>query len=429
MIFTDSQFLETFHLGVKNLSVHKLRSALTALGVIFGVGAVISMLAIGEGASSQVLAQINALGAQNVILRSVEPGRSAQESGRGSLVRRYGLTRKDLQRARNIVPNTRRVVAIREVGSDIYAGAEHAAARAFGAPPEYLQVVNLHLVRGRFVSPVDMQYRAKVCVLGADIAAELFSFRDPIGKSVHFGNNLFSVVGVMAPIGIAGETGTSLTARNLNRDVYVPLTTSEALFGDLRVTRRRGQWEAKEVQLHEIYVQADSVDVVEEMSRILEFTISKFHDDRAVDYEVIVPLELLRQAERTKHIFQGVLFGIAFISLLVGGIGIMNIMLATVTERTREIGIRRALGAKRRDIVVQFLTETILLTTIGGLAGVLLGVALAKLATYMLEYPTDVTPWSVLLSFTVSALVGVGFGMYPAVVAARMDPIEALRHE
>ena len=429
MNVTESQFLGTFYLGAKNLRVHKLRSALTALGVIFGVGAVISMLAIGEGASSQVLAEINALGAQNVILRSVEPSIGAQESSRGSPIRRYGLTRSDLQRARNIVPNTRRVVAIREINSDIYAGSERVTTRAFGAPPEYLEVVNLHLVRGRFVSPIDMQHRSKVCVLGSDIAAELFSFRDPIGKSVHLGKNLFSVVGVMAPIGIAGETGTSLTARNLNRDVYIPLTTSEALFGDLRVTRRRGQWEAKEVELHEIYVQADSIDVVEDMAELLELTLSKFHDDQAVDYEVIVPLELLRQAERTKRIFQGVLFGIAFISLLVGGIGIMNIMLATVTERTREIGIRRALGAKRHDVVMQFLTETILLTTTGGLVGILLGVVLAKLAAHFLEYPTDVTLWSVLLSFTVSALVGVGFGMYPAVVAARMDPIQALRHE
>lgn len=422
--------LDALYLGIKSLAVHKLRSALTVLGVVFGVGAVISMLAIGEGASSQVMAEIKALGAQNIILRSSEPPQSKlQGSSRGGPISRFGLTRSDLQRIVATVPAVQQIVAIREASGNIYAGPRSAAGRAFGLPPQFLDVVNLRVARGRFITSLDMQNRVDVCVLGSKLAAELFSYKDPIGRIVHVGKHVFRVVGVMAPIGIAGEIGTSLTARNLNRDLYIPLATSEARYGDLIVKRKRGQWEAKQVELHEIYVKVETLEMVEDVAEILKVTLSKFHDPEAPDYEVIVPLELLRQAERTKRIFQGVLFSIACISLLVGGIGIMNIMLATVTERTREIGIRRALGAKQRDIISQFLTETLLLTTIGGLTGVLLGIGLASLATYVLDYSADVTLWSVLLSFGISALIGVGFGLYPAFIAARMDPIEALRHE
>jgi putative ABC transport system permease protein len=274
-----------------------------------------------------------------------------------------------------------------------------------------------------------MEDCTSVCVLGAEVASHLFPIYSPIGQTVRVGGNYYKVVGVMLPMAKSGKNGEKATGTSggvVNR-IYIPLSTSRTRFGETLVKRRSGSMEAEKVALHEVTVKVDNRDEVVNVSLAIKEILERNH--KKEDYEMIVPLELLKRAERTKQIFNIVLGSIAAISLLVGGIGIMNIMLASVTERTREIGIRRALGAKRRDIILQFLIETVILSGSGGLLGVVLGVAIPFFVTYFAEMVTIVTFWSPIIAFSISALVGIVFGIYPALRAADMDPVEALRHE
>jgi putative ABC transport system permease protein len=241
---------------------------------------------------------------------------------------------------------------------------------------------------------------------------------------------VFEIVGIMNAVGLAGGAGSALTGRDLNLDVYFPLTANDAMFGDIIVKLSSGSRERQTLQLSDIYVRVDTPDAVEPTAAALERMLDVRHADQR-DVQVRVPRELLRQANEQQRLFNFIMVGIAFLSLLVGGIGIMNISLATVTERTREIGVRRALGGKRQHIITQFLIETTCLSVAGGLAGVAGGIGLALLVDWLSSgsYPTHVTVWSVVLSFAISAGVGIVFGLYPAIVAAHKDPIEALRHD
>jgi len=430
-------WLATVQLGFRNLLLHKLRSFLTLLGTILGVGSVISMLAIGEGSKQEAVEQIRQLGATNVIVRSVKPqqdqddgstanGTSQQQT---SHVLQYGLLYKDLDVLTAALPTVKQAVPIMLVRKH----AQHERhrilnARILGTVAEYLQVKNLSVRRGRFITGPDLHATANVAVLGAGAAARLFNFEDPIGKALLLGPGAYRIVGVLDTQGSGSASPGAMGRQDFNNDIYIPITAAQRRFGELQTIVRAGSWEFERTQLSEITLTVEDEDLVSQTAAMARKLLRRTHADRK-DYEIQVPLELLHQAEREKRIWNMVLGSIAGISLLVGGIGIMNIMLATVTERTREIGIRRALGAKRRDITMQFLVETVLLSSVGGVLGVVFGVMVPAAVSYFAKIETVLSAWSVLLAFGISAAIGVIFGLYPARRAAMMDPIEALRHE
>jgi putative ABC transport system permease protein len=296
-----------------------------------------------------------------------------------------------------------------------------------GTTPEYVGVGNVHLSRGRYITHSDLRTFKPVCVIGAGVGKLLYPAKDPLGTDLKLGTNYFRVVGILQPTGAATGTG-GAKGEDRNLDVYVPISTAEKRYGQYTVKATSGSRSTEKVELHQIIASAATDEEVPELAKALRGLLEREHD-RQDDFEVLVPLELLQQKERTKRIFNIVLGSIAAISLLVGGIGIMNIMLASIIERTREIGIRRALGAKKRDIQTQFLVETVVLSTLGGLFGVFLGISIPYIVESTSGMKTIVTPHSIALSFGISAAIGVIFGIYPASRAAAMDPIEALRRE
>lgn len=429
--------LETIRLGLNNLRLHILRSILTALGIILGVTAVITMVSIGEGSKQAALEQIERLGAKNIIIRSVKPAQTAQAQGGSSRSwrARYGLTRDDLSVMESQFTDAEFIVPVKDVGSQLLRGVFRVQSQGFGTTPAFQQVANIRLARGRYLNEGDIQNQADVIVLGHEVARTLFPFDDPLGETVRVDDKVFTVIGVMAPVGLSGGAGAALVGRDLNQDAHIPITTARSRFGDSVVRRGSGSFSAEEVQIREIYYAANSRERVMIDAALLRRFMETRHP-RMEDVQMIIPYELLENAKRAALTWQIVLAAIAGISLLVGGIGIMNIMLASVTERTREIGIRRALGATQKHIIWQFLVETGVLSAVGGLIGVALGVALSLLlgigASVLVPdatVTTRLTSWSILLSFSVATATGLIFGIYPAIKAAQQDPIVALRHD
>lgn len=426
----------TFQLGVKNLLLHKLRSLLTVLGVILGVASVISMLAITEGSKREALERIRQLGANNVIIRSVKPNQSGSQQDSATAVTQqtsrvleYGLKHRDLEKLRATLPTIEKAVPISLVVQE--AQHQHRRipnARILGTTDEFLKVKHLRIQRGRFITDVDNHNTLNVAVLAAGAAERLFKFEDPIEKHVLLGMDVYRVVGVLAPQGSGNDTPGGVGQANYNDDIYIPLTCAQRRFGELQQIRSAGSRSYEMTQLNEITLAVVDSSLVSQTAAMARSLLLMSHP-AADDFEIQVPLELLQQAEREKRVWNLVLGSIAGISLLVGGIGIMNIMLASVTERTREIGIRRALGAKRWDITYQFLVETVVLSSVGGILGVMLGVTIPLIVSYYAELETAVNLMPVLASFSISVGIGVIFGLYPARRAALMDPIEALRHE
>jgi len=420
----------TLRLGIKSLWLHRLRSLLTVLGIVFGVCSVIAMLAIGEGASFEAQEQIKNLGSQNIILKSVKPPEEQKisQNANQSYILQYGLTYVDLERIRQTIPGVDIVVPGRVIRDYVWHISKRVDCDIVGTTPIFLDVRNQRVAQGRFFTEVDMERKANVCVLSAELAPVLFPLDPPLGQHVRVGSEYYTVIGVME----AGGRGTVLegaegSSKSTAFRMFIPLETARVRFGEVLSRARSGSYEAERVQLHEVTVRVRRMEDVVPVSEAIKVVMTTNH--RKQDYQVTVPLELLQRYEQTKRIFNIVLGSIAAISLLVGGIGIMNIMLSTVTERTREIGIRRALGARRRDITTQFLVETVLLSGSGGVIGVALGLTIPFLVTYFAGMKTIVTLWSPALAFSISALVGVVFGLYPALRAAEMDPVEALRHE
>jgi putative ABC transport system permease protein len=424
------QFLSTIRLGVKSLMLHKLRSVLTMLGIIFGVCSVIAMLAIGEGASYKAQEAIKKLGSDNIILRSVKPAEEAKLSGmgRGSSLD-YGLTYADASRIQSTIPGVTRVLPVRIIRENVRFAQNNIPVQVLGTLPFYPEIVGLDVVRGRFLTDTDEIHQDNVCVLTVGLAQRLFPYQDPLEHSVKVDAFYYRVVGLVREQNLPEQRTQQgrMEGEPLDNNMYVPLSTSRTRFGEVLVRRSAGGFEAEKIELHQLTVQMRDTAAVETADPQIKTLLSRFHPK--VDYETIVPLQLLRQAEETKRIFNIVLGSIAAISLLVGGIGIMNIMLATVTERTREIGIRRALGARRRDITLQFLVETVVLSIGGGIIGVVVGIITPVVVSQLTDMITIVTLWSVLVAFGISGAVGVIFGLYPAKAAAQLDPIEALRHE
>ncbi|MFT4710040.1 MAG: putative ABC transport system permease protein [Bacteroidia bacterium] len=422
-----SGFIASVRLGVSSLMLHKLRSGLTTLGVLFGTSSVIAMLAIGEGASAQAQEQIKRLGSQNVILRSVKPAEDQNQGSQTTRILSYGLTHDDHERVAKSFPSVGRVVPSRLVAQEVrFEDRVIQQPRIVATIPEWLEVSGRSVEQGRFLTEIDSIGAKNVCVLGTELARDLFLFKDPVGQRVKLGADYFNVVGTITPR-VRFDSDAPGAGEETTKELFIPLTTADAWFGEMNVSRRAGSFNAEEVQLHELLIGVDDKNDVIGIANAAREMLERFHNEK--DYEVVVPLELLAQADETKRIFNIVLGSIAGISLLVGGIGIMNVMLATVTERTREIGIRRALGAKRRDIVTQFLVETVVLSVGGGLFGVALGLAIPQIVEWYTDMPTMVTLQAPILAFTISAGIGVLFGIYPAWRASHMDPVDALRHE
>ncbi len=415
----------TARLGVKSLLMHRLRSFLTVLGLLFGVASVIAMLAVGEGASFAALEQLKALGPTNLMVRSQRPPETAETiSGSRWQTFAYGLTYEDATRIRTLIDDANRVVSVRETPHSLRKGYRWASSIVVGTEVPYLDLMSLELEEGRWLSPVDIDRSKNVAVLGHGLAETLFPIENPIGSTVQAGMTRFTVIGMLAGLGREASPG----GVALDDCMFVPVSTSRARFGDEIRKRSMGSEERTRVELHEIKLQMPTTDDVIPTSLLLEdmLEIGRRAKD---DVKLIVPLELLRQREATAQIFNIVLGSIAVISLLVGGIGIMNVMLATVTERTREIGVRRALGARRSNIIAQFLVETSVLSACGGVLGVALGLLIPQIISHVSGNLTIVRVDHVLLAFGISTAVGVGFGVYPAWRAATMDPVEALRHE
>ncbi len=437
----NSSFLQTFQLGLKSLLLQKMRAGLAALGIFIGTSTVIWLVAMGEGVSHRAQQQIKELGATNIIIRTKLPNTPGEGGDANSRIKIYGLLRDDYRRIVDNIPTIQRAVPMREVRFELRLGNRTSDSILVGCMEDYLRLNRLDIARGRWLAPRDRG--KKVVVLADGTAKRLFPFENPIGKTIWVGSEFYVVIGQTKSRTASAAIGGSLDARDYNMDAYIPLQTMRHRVGDLVMKRVGGEFQGEQVELSQITVSVKDVEDVDETAAIIIMLLEKYHEKE--DYAVVVPKELLRQAERTRAMFNVLLVVIAGISLLVGGIGIMNIMLATVTERTREIGIRRALGATRQHIIYQFLTETVVLTASGGLLGVLFGLMCGPLFRTVRSVITmlsaellppivhtlepRIAPWSVILSLFISLGVGVLFGVYPARQAAYMDPIEALRHE
>ncbi|HET6202837.1 MAG TPA: ABC transporter permease [Planctomycetota bacterium] len=415
---TGRMWWQLARMGVRSLRQHKLRSALTVLGMVFGVASVVSILAIGEGASHELQEQLRRLGPDRILLKSVRPAASLS-GGKGRLD--YGLKLADLQRIESLVPDLLAVAPSYELVKDVEAGSRFATVPLVCTTPGFLDIHRLEVARGRFLASPDLEARANVAALGAGVARTLFGAVDPVGQEIKLGAGRFRVVGLLKP-----RADASAAMNDPDASIFLPLTTGRLRLENVIRIEGGGGRRFEVVELHQIGLRSASLDAIDQQAGMLRRLLAREHP--LPDYEVMVPYELLRQARRTKQVFSWVLGTIGGISLLVGGIGIMNIMLATVTERTREIGIRRALGARRKHVLLQFLAETIVLSAVGGTLGLGLGLAIPSVVESLTQVKTVVTPESLVLALGISIAVGIVFGLYPARRAAWMDPVEALRH-
>ena len=411
-------WLQLVRVGARSLRVHKLRSALTVLGMVFGVASVVSILAIGEGASYEVQAQLRRLGPDRILLNSVLPPDSNASSSQRV---EYGLDQLDLDRIQELVPDLEALAPSYELDKDVHEGGKQVRAPLVCTTPSFRDIHQLELARGRFLCDADLHGAANVAVLGADIARQLFGTLDPVGLDLKLGSGQFRIVGLLRP-----RADASAALHDPNDSIFLPLTTGRMRLENVARILGAGSRRYEVVEFHQIGLKVRDTARIEQQAAMLRRLLALGHT--RPDYDIVVPYELLRQSEQTKRVFSWVLGSIAGISLLVGGIGIMNIMLATVTERTREIGIRRALGAKRWHVLLQFVVETVVLSLSGGVLGLGLGLFLPALVEWAAHMKTIVTPWSLVLALGISIVVGILFGLYPARRAALMDPIEALRY-
>ncbi len=420
----QTTIVRNVRLGIENLLLHKLRSFLTMLGVVFGVGSVVAMLSVGEGASKEALEQIRKLGSTNVIISSMKPVEDevANTSRRSMSV--YGLTYDDYTRIMQCFRTITQTAPVKLIRRDSRLRERQLELRVVGTTPQWFKLVPREVLAGRVILPSDQSRQAPVAILTEFGARKLLATEGTIGQTIRIGGDTFEVVGIVRSE--SGQAG-NIQIPDQEVDVYIPIEVARHYFGDIFTKMTSGSFQREKVELHQIILQTDDTDHVEATAAAIEGMLRRYHEKK--DYAVSVPLALLKQTESTKRRFNVVLGSIAGISLLVGGIGIMNIMLASVTERTREIGIRRAIGAKRRQIIVQFLIETVVLSMIGGLIGLGLGMLIPLLITHFSGMATVVTLNGILLPLFISMAIGILFGLYPAMHAAKVDPIIALRHE
>jgi len=414
--------------AVRNLARHKLRSFLTALGIIFGIASVVLMVSVGEGGRRAILEQIAELGIRNIIVNAKKPPEDQDAmKQQQAWVLRYGLTFKDQKQIETTVPMVAQVLPVHDVKRSIWFKSRMIEAKVRGVTPEYFDALRLHPIMGRALTARDGLERKRVAVIRSRLLREAKYVGDPLELDLKVGREWFQVIGVLPDFEFQSPNKAVLGIDDRALEVYVPFETVRDRFGLNNYSYRAGSQENERVELSQMVCRIVSEDKVLEAARCIHSVLDKFHNKH--NYEMAVPLEQLASLQTTQETFNTMILITAAISLVVGGIGILNIMLASITERTREIGIRRALGASRGDIVLQFLVETIVIATIGGMLGVALGIGSAPLVSKFTGWHTALTPWAILLSLGVSMLTGIVFGLYPARRAAFMDPIEALRHE
>jgi putative ABC transport system permease protein len=404
-----------------------VRSTLTSLGIIFGVGSVISMLAISEGAKRESLAQIEAMGTDKILLFSKKPAfASSDDSTSSGMVQQYGLTEGDLKSLKNF-DNVRGITTARNARKKIFKGLTPIRTKIIGASMDFMIDTKSEILEGRWFTLVDIQNKTPSCVIGKNVKKNLFSIGKQvvIGELIRTENFVFKIIGV-----IENKVGSQVPELDSPNDmVIITQNTSDALFGKNSYTMRTSrQFDVEDIDYDLFIVKLADISFIDDTAKRIRNLIEKNHKKRE-DWGMIIPYDLLRQREKTQNIFTLIMSSIAGISLLVGGIGIMNIMLANVYERRKEIGTRMALGAKKKDILAQFLTETVLLTVSGGIIGVAIGVLLSKSVTYYADWKVVFTFWSLAISLLISSLVGLVFGTYPAWKASRQNPIEILRSE
>jgi putative ABC transport system permease protein len=388
------------------------------------VGSVVAMLSVGEGASKEALEQIRKLGSNNIIISSMKSAEEEQRSTTRTFMSIYGLTYDDHARIAESFASIKRTAPVKLMRKESRLRERTMELRVVGTTPEWFDLVPREVLAGRVLLPSDQEKASPVAVLTEFGARKLLATEHSIGQTIRIGGDQFEVIGIVKSE--SGQAG-NIQIPDQEVDAYIPLEVAQEYFGDIFTRITSGSFEREKVELHQVIVQVDEPEYVEATATGIEEMLKRFH--KKADYVVSVPLALLKQAEATKRRFNIVLGSIAGISLLVGGIGIMNIMLASVTERTREIGIRRAIGAKRRQIIYQFLIETVVLSTTGGLIGLGLGVLIPFLITYFSGMATVLTLNGIVLPLVISMGIGILFGLYPAMHAAKVDPIIALRHE
>ncbi|MFO7822201.1 MAG: ABC transporter permease [Lentisphaeria bacterium] len=417
--------LHTIRTAFLDLSLHKVRSAMAATGVMFGVGSVITMMAVSEGAKQESLQRIVSMGVDNIILRSRKPheDNNSTSADDTAAYKKYGIRHHDLDHIRQTVHNLKTTVAVKSQRWPVrdFRGDEQVTP-VIATENSYLDLSHSRMKRGRFIQSLDNLERRRVCVLGKNAARRLFAFYDPLGKLLQINNQWFRVTGILKNAEDINAFGTDAP---MNNHIFIPLETSRSLYGDVRPLEDQKGF--AEVQLDAAVLQVADKNAIQTVTKHLHRYLEKEH--AAKDYELVVPLALLKQKAATQKVFSIVMGAIAGISLLVGGIGIMNIMLANVSERRKEIGMRRALGARRQDVLVQFLIEAMTLTGFGGVVGIALGYTLTAGITHYADMAASVPLWSVALGLGVSVGVGMVFGLWPAYNAAAVSPIDALRFE
>lgn len=447
--------MANFSIAIGAVVANKVRSLLTGLGIIFGVAAVIAMLAIGNGAQRELQEQIKLVGVNNIVIKPiVEQKEEKVEEAVGQKEKKKfspGLTTRDVNSILEVVPSVSKISP--EIILDTYVIRKglRRSAKLVGIEPSYFEIFNFTLLEGQMFNREQEKIGSPVCIIGSSIKAKFFPTENPIGKNIKVGQHWLTVIGVLTERVVSSNSISKLGIRDFNMDVYTPVqsvlvryknrdkVTAEAI--RLETMRSRGMFnsgsqsttesDAEKKNYHQIdrlVVQIDNTKQLSATAEIISRLLERRHYE-VVDYEIEIPELLLKQEQRTNEIFNGVLLAIACISLLVGGIGIMNIMLASVLERIKEIGLRLSIGAKKSDVVQQFLFEAIMISVTGGVIGVILGVSIAFIVSEFLGIPTIITFLSILISFGVAASVGLIFGIAPANKAASQDPITSLRHE
>ena len=411
------RYFTEIQLAINNLYAHKLRTFLTMLGMIFGVGAVIAMLSIGAGAEKESLSLIDTMGLRNVIIRERE---AREEDLKKVHENSLGLALRDVQAVNAVTPDIESWSARKRVKTfQIFSfKGKSDDSNVIGVTPSYFRAAKYDLAEGSFIAEPDERDYEQFCVIGSRVRLKLFGWQSPIGQPLKIDKLWFTVIGVLADNNLSKDEFEGVKLQDFSNDIYIPLATALKKFEPKRF----------ESELDEVVLTLKKTDAIKPAALLISQVLANTHGKEA-DYSLIVPRELLEQNQRTQRIFNIVMSAIASISLLVGGIGIMNIMLANILERTREIGVRRALGARRRDIWQQFLIEAMTISLIGGLTGVFFGFVVSRVVALYADWSTVVTWTSIALSFGVAATTGLLFGIYPAVRASRLDPVEALRYE
>jgi len=421
--------IDLLRLSTHNLLLHKIRSFLTSLGIIFGVGSVIAMLAISEGAKKQALKQIEEMGINNIIVYTKPPsmeGKNATDTSKQSMVEELGLTRQNLRHIQQMA-NVKEVATMRNSRKIAQKGVTQLDVKLVSVTENLSKILGLKTTSGRWLTPVDNANASMVCVIGKNIRRKMYN----LGEQKILGSHLRIKEALFTVVGIAEDSGSNTVPElgSINDMVFFPQKTSESIFKNVAVESAGGRsFKMTQIDYDVFFVRVKEAESIDHTARRIKAYLKKDHS-KTKDWDLIVPLELFKQKEQTQQIFTIVMASIAGISLIVGGVGIMNIMLANIYERRKEIGTRRALGAKQCDILNQFLVETVFLTSIGGIIGVFLGVGISQAVTHYAKWPTVYSAWSIIFSLVISSAVGIIFGTYPAIKASKQSPIEVLRSE